>query len=676
MAYEMQCGHGRWGWLGLVRPFPREWGTVFPSVVCAVKWKGGAGGGVPSHTGQRGQMARGGARDDRERGRHAVHPPSMQMWKGMTRVACPRMPLCRANGVARAVGRGGAKGDKERGRRAPQAHLPRKQGREGWYALACPLPTRTGWCSQGEGEGGGMWRLSQGTGRWRRERGWCAPHVHLFHANGKGGAGGGVPLCAPLHGRGGKRGTGDNRERGQCHPFHPNGEGRRWGALAQMGREGPGREGEGGGGVPSCAPLLYEWAGDKEGGRHALVRSPFLHRKGWQTVREGRGKRRGGITLSMWGEGEDEGATYPGAPLSACEWAAHDAGDGGGDGRATGMGGTRGMLFAHPYKLGGSGMVGKEGWRASGTQPLIVGPPTSPLLSSLPYPLIRAKRGHKRTGRSPCITRREGCKIRGTQCPPPPNLPGPPFSPSMPPRLCGRRAHKGSTRPPGPSLPFAQKGGVQEHSAPPPCPIPLVRATPFAQSEGMQGQDMRKGDTRGHATLPPLLPHLRGREAREGTLPHLSALSLPSSPSLFTPPCSCGKGACEPPAICAEGGARWHIAPPLHVSPTPSLCHTTGMEVHNGTPPHLSASAPPPSLPSYPFMWNGCTRARHAERGHMRAHVLALPFPIRAEGGCITPPCSPCRPRPFPFPLRTTCEGKPPRPVVPCSCGKGRTRPS
>ncbi|KAH9045935.1 hypothetical protein EDB84DRAFT_1468566, partial [Lactarius hengduanensis] len=145
--------------------------------------------------------------------------------EGWGQVACPRVPPSRVYGVGRRC----------RGRRGEGAACPRaspfRANREGWgrgrRALAYPLPARTG-AARPMGKGGAGWRAA-----------------------------------CPLPARTGRRG--------------------------QRGREGLGKEGEGGGGVPSYAPLLCEWA--------ALGRPLSALERGRRSMR-GKGKMR-------------EGATYP-----------------------------------------------------------------------------------------------------------------------------------------------------------------------------------------------------------------------------------------------------------------------------------------------------------------------------------------------------------------------------
>ncbi|KAH9008133.1 hypothetical protein EDB85DRAFT_1904595 [Lactarius pseudohatsudake] len=353
----MRCGHGERGCTETVQPrcaTRREAGSawpcatpsrangapqVFPRVPRAVKGKVGPEVAWPRGWGGAAKWQGEGPGTTGRGGRHAAHPPSVRMWKGRTEVACPRVPICRVNGAARS---------REKGREV-------KGEGEG---VACGAPL---FCANAKGLGQGWHALAYGgarsrDGRWRRGEGaacpWCAP---LPRKRGREGPGVACP-CVPLYtARGGKGGTG-GKGRGRRHPFRGNGEGRWRGALAQMGREGPGREGEGGGGVPSCAPLLCEWAGAKERdggtwGKGVPLCAPFLRERGVArlgdkegaacpralplSTREGvagqcgRGKMRGGITLvhpfsalerggSQCG-GEDEGATYPGAPLSARE---------------------------------------------------------------------------------------------------------------------------------------------------------------------------------------------------------------------------------------------------------------------------------------------------------------------------------------------------------------------
>ncbi|KAH9008266.1 hypothetical protein EDB84DRAFT_1551552, partial [Lactarius hengduanensis] len=134
---------------------------------------------------------------------------------------------------------------------------------------------------------------------------------------GKGGGAGVVcPRVPPSRAYGAERGCRGRRgERAACPrapPFRANGEGwgpgvacprvppsrayacpfpARTGRRGQRGREAPGREGEGSGGVPLYAPLLCEWAGRSRG-------------KGWDRRRGGGGADRG---QGEAGEGEGPG---------------------------------------------------------------------------------------------------------------------------------------------------------------------------------------------------------------------------------------------------------------------------------------------------------------------------------------------------------------------------------
>ncbi|KAH9075528.1 hypothetical protein EDB83DRAFT_2311990 [Lactarius deliciosus] len=142
-------------------------------------------------------------------------------------------------------------------------------------------------------------------------------------------------------------------------------------------------------------------------------------------------------------------------------------------------------------------------------------------------------------------------RLRGTQCLPPPGLPGPPFSPFHANGVVRKGAHKGMPPSlPFRSTPFVWKGGAQGHVTPGfpfshhlahmerghmtpcpslphlhgrggdrgcaranrptspcqprSCPFPLVHAAPFAQNEGVRRQDMQKGDMQG---APAPFPH-------------------------------------------------------------------------------------------------------------------------------------------------------------------------
>ncbi|KAH9009382.1 hypothetical protein EDB85DRAFT_1903112 [Lactarius pseudohatsudake] len=590
---------GRRGRLGLVHPFPRERGATGLSA-CAARgqgegwgrrWRALAGAARPSGKG-RGQGRRG---------------------EG---AACGPPPF-------RANAEGEVKGEGE----GPRA--TGKEGAGGCVTSRAPFPRVRGGAVKGEGEGGGM-RVGPGVACPRvrggsvkgqaggdGERGRRAP--------GKGEAGGSVPLCAPLRGRGGKgRGGGvtpsagmgkdgggvpsrewegrgrEERERAvagclHAHPFCANG---RRGQGKSRGR----RRGTGGKGVPSCAPFLRERGGADWGirrGRHALVRSPFLRKKGWRTVREPilrpthvssppslssppnplirakRGRRPKSLHRVQRGAHQDKGHTMPAAPrppgpsllpIRTTTFARKE--------------GARGHAAAAASPVRGTPFARKGG--ARGLAPC-------PSSSYLAAP-VRAGKGARD----------------------PPALPFP---------SRGRGAY-GSTPPHHPaSAPALPSWGVRGQTAPPlhvgPAPAPsLLSAPPHSRGvRACEGKNTRKGDTRGHATPRPLLPHSRGRGAREGTPPRLSASPPPSSPSLFAPPRSRGRGA--------------HDTAPLSASPPPLSLPSSRRVRGQATPTcgapfvregvHEAKPTPPPSVSRSGAGRSQCARVHRARTAFSRA---------------------------------------------------------
>ncbi|KAH8989493.1 hypothetical protein EDB92DRAFT_1817160 [Lactarius akahatsu] len=310
--FPRKRGATGWGGLPSYAPFPRKGGGAgkwWPGVACThmplfctygvactqcapfrANGEGwGAGGDVPSRASI--LRIRGG------KGR----------WRGR-RGAMPCAPPFCANGEGWGAGGGEVEGAMGRGggmlSRTP---LPREWGRvggQGWCALMCLHPARTG--REGEvegamGRGGGMLSRTPLPREWGRVGpGVACPRVppsHMYQggvAKGEGEVPGASCPRAPLHGKGG--------------------------GGADRGQGGPGATVRRGGGVPTCVPSMWhghggrggaggEWgtAGPptlpfrangvaREGGRHALVRPPFLHAMGQRSVRE-RGRGGQGLTL-------------------------------------------------------------------------------------------------------------------------------------------------------------------------------------------------------------------------------------------------------------------------------------------------------------------------------------------------------------------------------------------
>ncbi|KAH9025618.1 hypothetical protein EDB84DRAFT_1580002 [Lactarius hengduanensis] len=314
-------------------------------------------------------------------------------------------------------------------------------------------------------------------------------------------------------------------------------------------------------------------------------------------------------------------------------------------------------------------------------------PPFPPLHSRSGRP---GNAGGQADAPSPCIARREGrMTIRGSQCPPPLGLPGPPFSPIR----AATFTRKGGARALFPTTPRR------------PRPFPLVRAAPFARTEGVRRQAapplhvgsgpapslLSKG-ARGHAdpgTLSPLAaPPRRGvRESMPPPFP-VAPDTSPSRPG--APP-----SAPHPSPFARTGGVHEGTPPPaLPFTLGPRHPVQRGMEAREGTPPvptlphsrgrGCTRRGPlSPSLPAPPPLATTSPAAPYAGTLHP-----GPPFPIRAEGGAPSA-CHPVRAEqghaaPAPRFLlsalprshgKGACEGKPPHPVAPRSRGNGRMRP-
>ncbi|KAH9017898.1 hypothetical protein EDB85DRAFT_1897444 [Lactarius pseudohatsudake] len=548
-----------------------------------------------------------------------MHTPSTQIGKGGAGPSHAPFPhvqggAAKGEGGWRALvcanGKGGAGGRCGQGERVTPGDgmhlctLPSMQMGNGGAGGGVPLHAPSAWPG-----GKGRWRRRQGEGAGPRapfrangERGVVVcPCAHSFHANGNGkggprregesGSGGGQPSCAPSVRMGGV-----DKEEGRA-----GGTGRIGGSVTmrrtRMGHMGEG-EGMGGTGCP-CAPPFHVnkvvQTGGKgqegERGRHALMCPPFLHTKG----------QRAAVNA---GEGEDEGATYPGQCTMQ------------------GMGGMRERGESAPECAHGTlwwnqnvpatytEVLMWQAYAASATgsrTPSPSFPPSSP--PTLSYPIRVEKRTQEKADTPfPC---REGCmRIRGTQCLPPFSL-GPPFSP----------VH---------TTTFAQKGGAQGHAAattpspvrstpfvgtrgPWPLPFPLSHATLYAQ----------KGSTR-PAPFPICVEGGCTRALRPTTSRRPSPFPLvcadrghakadhPTSSCLLWPLPIRTEGACEaghPPLpfpFARKGGSQGHTALPLCVAPAPALF--------------------PFPLRATPFVQKGGTQ------GHTTPTPL---FPIRAEGGCM-----------------------------------------
>ncbi|KAH9163345.1 hypothetical protein EDB89DRAFT_1912721, partial [Lactarius sanguifluus] len=597
---------GRRAQLGLVRPFPREWGTngEGPGVVCLAC-------PLPVHMGRRTCVQHPSARANgdepgvayphvppsRAYGRHTRMHPSAQMGKAggsvPSRTPFPGgVPACNS--------------------------LPRKWGRVG-PGVACPRIPRAyvaAWPREKGGPGGS--RRGKGKGAWATWRGRAVcPRAPPFRMNGEG-RGQGVacprvsPSCTPVNAEGwargsfaltcplfartGRRGQGEEEGLegmgrgggGPCaHPFRANGEGRGWGWRAYACLLTARRE------RAAACPCAHSFRENVNGGKE-----------------RGRGQRC--PVLGMGGGESWGGVPDPVAEAKRIVWASTLA------------------RLPHSHRKGDA--------RGQADAPF------------------------------PRIARREGrTRIRGTQCPPPLGLLGPPFSPihaatfarkggargyaaaaPRPPFPCSRHpihvetghmrapcgratlyARKGHTTPWPLLFPFTRKG-ARGHFAPPlrvgpapprspvradrgraralrpttpswRCPFPLVRTAPFAQMRVCEGKTCGKGTREGTRPPRPLpSPFAQKGGARGHTAPPLRVARTPFPfPPRHPPgpPFSLGRV-----AMYARGMQG-------HATPGPTLPHLRGRELHVGTPPGKGVrkgTLPP----AFPIRTEGCTRVR------------------------------------------------------------------
>ncbi|KAH9010997.1 hypothetical protein EDB85DRAFT_1901427 [Lactarius pseudohatsudake] len=648
--------------------------------------------------------------------------------------ACPRMPSFRVNGVARTRGKAGrcalacpcsartgwralgAPPSARMGKGGPRCGVPARTGRPG---VSCPPSARRGRvkagvacalgfpisaCTSGVAKGGSNGdRACALVHPLPCEWGRVGPGGVPLHASipriwggaaqGRRGGAGGDGGCALACGVG-RGGVGGDGERGRHALAHPPPPPREWGRVGPraacplpartgpfMGREGPGREGEGGGGVPSYAPLLCEWAAaaahprappfrangvartEEKGraqeakGRRALC-ATYLRAKGAAAVNAGERVGERGVGLPSC----DANGVGVGVHTHLQEW----RGERRGKGRSRPCGGSNTCLpRSRVHTLARHANFPPHSLILSHPSPLLSSTPlpspfSVPSLSPAPFAL---KRGHKRTGQRPT---------------------------SSPSSRAGKGVHE-------------DRGGVHE-GMPHPLPFPSVRATPFA----------RKGGARGRAAAAPPLPPLpirtegvhtrarrhrplplspappfpcRGRGVHKGMPP-----PLPIAPDT-SPSCPIHVGwrhvrACHPWPfpIHTEGGCAKACRLLTPSPPAPPLLpwamppHTHGMEAREGTPPG-------PTLPH--SRGRGCTRARalspllpplatplvHAEMGHPSAHATpTFTLPLHAEGGHDAPGHPVHTDTPHlgpPFPIRT--EGGAPSARHPVRAEQGHT---
>ncbi|KAH9044084.1 hypothetical protein EDB83DRAFT_2317939 [Lactarius deliciosus] len=635
------------------------------------------------------------------------------------RAACPRVPPVRAYGAARSRGRGAS---------CP-FHTNGKWG-QGLLALARPFPARTGRRGRREVPGAA-----------------CPSCAHPFCADGKGGAGGRLPLRAPVPriqggavkgGRGGasgggvslvplpartaRRGRGAREVPGAARPcappFRANGKGGAGGGVpsrapsVRMGRRGGGQcgiWGRGGEGLTLGRPLRAngkEGAGERGRGRAgALVRTP--------SVGSGKGRRR-------WVEGAAVSAGWGKRDPPLCASFCAQAGQCGGRGRG---GGNLPCLHANGAARDvGDGDVGFRKWVGGGREErrvVLSYDPPNPVMprtptwqahfafhhsnhsnlspSCLPFPppfLVEqvaqadalfpridhrrpvARRSAARNGRrlaSSLLPRLhlicvEGGRTRARRLRP---LPFPLSQVAL-------YTQKGQRDPrPLPCL-FAWKGGARGHAAPsasllpwqrlpvragrgmrdtlPPLPVspslsppPFGRAAVYARERGM----------RGYATPGPALPirseggYTRARHPRHLPCP-LAALSCMRGKGHEGHPVATGPSLSpfDRAALYArDSGAQGRATPGPTLPIRAEGARTRGM------PPRapLSSTAPPCTRgkgarkgsdprPHFPFVWKGHDAplpldraAPYARTGGTRGQAA---LPHSRGKGCTRPPAS------------------------------------
>ncbi|KAH9169081.1 hypothetical protein EDB89DRAFT_1908907 [Lactarius sanguifluus] len=602
---------GRWAQLGLVRPFPRKRGAngEGPGVACLAC-------PLPTRTGRR----------------TCVQHPSACTNGEEPGVAYPRVPPSRVYGQRTRMhpsARMGKAGGSVPSRTpfpggVPACNsLPREWGRVG-LGVACPRIPRAYVATQPREKGGpGGWRGGKGKGARATRRG------------GAGGAEGSRALACPLRAppRMRKGGPGDHL---LLHaPFS-----RVQGGAAKGKRRGWRGWGEGAAG-PVHTPSTQMGKGGARGGGPAHASLPHVRNQG--------------------GWGGTEGGVLSCAPLPR-KWDREGEGGGLPLGREGGKVGVARQTLWRKQNVPATNCVGVHSRS-----------PTT----------FASERGRKRAGRRPLPphrAQRGAHEDKGHTMPAAPWPPGPSLLPHPRRHICaegGRtRAHKGplwshhlvrverACDPPAPPFPIRAEGGTGAlRSSTPswPCPsaqprsrgqgacegtpphhsesappLPSCPRHPIHVNEGMQRQDARKGDTRGHATPRPLpSPFVRKGGARGHTTPPLCVARAPFPfPPRHPPgpPFSLGRVAMY------VWGMRGHT------TPGPTLPHSCGRELHAGTPPGKGVregTLPP----AFPIRAEGCTRVHRpvrAGRGHVRhATPGPSPFAPRLRGkGCTRPSCA------------------------------------
>ncbi|KAH9028476.1 hypothetical protein EDB85DRAFT_2256199 [Lactarius pseudohatsudake] len=449
-----------------------------------------------------------------------VQHPSAQMGKGRARSSVPlRAPFPHVRG-------GTAKGKGYRGRCA-RMHPFRPNGEgwsRGWRALT--FPVQTGWHGQGGREvpGAACPHAPPLLCEWGREGpGGCAcPRVPPFRANGEKAMrrGSGVPSCAPLLREWGRERGGQPRvplsvRTGQRRQEGRGGAGGNMPLCSRFPRAAD-REKSGGGSMPSCATLPRKRGGaDRgEGTREAEGRwvcAPYLRAKGGAAVNAGeRGweERRGGCVHTQYGGKEGRVVLDPVTEATrACHVSASVKG---GRTRAcrppspsSPLPPVHVTLFAQKERARNCAQsyvlakrqtqdftvtspITKNRWH---NRWIVTPPPLLPVAPGPPLPSCPrcpfAQKVHTRTGRHPLsLSPQPPFGFAQKECAQGHTTPGPTPSLFVPPRSRGKGAREGTRNPPASLFPICVEGGVNAGMPPPAPPFPLGRGAPYAWEGG------------------------------------------------------------------------------------------------------------------------------------------------------------------------------------------------
>ncbi|KAH9066120.1 hypothetical protein EDB83DRAFT_2315114 [Lactarius deliciosus] len=491
--------------------------------------------------------------------------------------ACPRVPPVRAYGAARSRGWGPSYAPLSRecgtGDRVPlRALLPRVRGGAvgrcwGGVPLVRAPSARMGRAARSKGEGRGRWQPSCPFPRIRGG----VPRAPPFHANGKGGAGGGEPSCAPFlceHGgaaEGGRGGAGNDREREQrpsC-PF-PHVQG----ATA---------EGEGGAGG-QCTLVHPAFRASGAGGG---VPSYRARSRGKRSGRWRRGGRRAPHLMPICAQWRREGSEGRVPPFHANGVA--QRGNEKGQGRC-----GEACPCAPPFRANGV-QTGEKGGQAAAGVWSMRGKGAS---ACVPFGKEGGRRGKEEGAEAKCA-----CHVSDAHLFSPPRRPIMSSPSSHPPRL------------PISALPICERGR-------PTSPSPTPRAAPFVrrQERGAQGRGAHEGT---RLLLLPLSPApflpIRTKGAPEAppfpfARKECAGHAAAASPQSLAFPLGRGKGhkGCHRPLPSPFDRAAFY-APERgtrgHATPEPTLPIRAEGARTRGTPPQHLPTAPPR------------TRGRRARKG-------------------------------------------------------------